>query len=113
MISPDQTFQTEVDSTVPFSTLVSDDFSSTELDPAVWAFTDPTADTIFTMTGNQVLLTPSASATHDVWTNGNYLPRVMQASEDTDFEIEVKFESALSEGIQTQGLLIEEDSEFV
>ena len=39
----------------------------------------------------------------------NTLPRITQLVEDTDFEIEAKFESLFTQGFQSQGILIEQD----
>jgi hypothetical protein len=49
--------------------------------------------------------------THDIWKNGNRAPRMMQAANDTDFELEVKFESPLDTRYQIQGILVEQDAD--
>ena len=47
---------------------------------------------------------------HDVWTNSNGLPRIMQPVGDTDFEVEAKFDSTLPAGyFRSQGILVEEN----
>jgi len=56
----------------------------------------------------QLLLTVPAGRAHDVWTAGNASLRVMQSASNTDFQIEVKFESPLTQRWQLQGLLVEE-----
>jgi hypothetical protein len=59
--------------------------------------------------GTQVLLSVPGGVSHDVWSDGNNALRLMQVANDTDFEVEVKFESALSQRHQLQGLLVEQD----
>lgn len=106
-LSGDLTFTT---SATASSGIVSDDFSGPNLDTLVWTFVNPLDDASVVMTGNQAqIVIPATGLVHDVWTNQNFVPRLMQAVEDTDFEVEAKFESALTEGFQSQGILIEQD----
>ena len=109
-ISQDLIFNTS--GGVDQSGIVSDDFSAAQLDTAVWTFINPLGDGTFNLTGIQLELTAPAGAVHDIWTSGSIVPRVMQAANDTDFELEVKFESALpSDGeFRSQGILVEADS---
>ncbi len=94
--------------------LVSDDFATQSLDPLVWSFVDPRGDASIVMTGTHAqIVVPATGAAHDVWTNGNFLPRLVQVVEDTDLRVEVKFESGLTGGFQSQGILIEQDAENV
>ena len=102
--SIDYTFTTASDS---FG-IVSDDFSGTLLDTGLWTVVDPQGDGAVSMTGTQVLLSVPAGTSHDVWSSGNDALRIMQPAGDTDFEIEVKFESAVSAKYQLQGLLVEQ-----
>jgi len=105
--SGDLTFIT--DAIVP-SVLVSDDFSSTALDTDVWTFINPFNDASVVMSGSQAqIVIPATPQVHDIWTYQDYVPRLMQAVEDTDFEIEAKFESGFTGGFQSQGILIEQD----
>ena len=41
---------------------------------------------------------------------GNQTPRLMQAANDVDFAVEVKFQSAVTAQYQTQGIVVEQDS---
>jgi hypothetical protein len=102
--SPDLTFQ----SFIP-STIASDDFNAGVLNTSLWRFIDPVGDAALTMTGKEVAITIPAGVSHDVWNSGNLAPRIMQDANDTNFEIEAKFTSALSKGFQIQGILIEEN----
>ncbi|MGD2110322.1 MAG: hypothetical protein PVI86_13155, partial [Phycisphaerae bacterium] len=93
---------------------VSDDFAGATLDGQLWTFIDPQTDSAVVTTGTHAeIVVPATADAHDVWTNGNYLPRLTQSVDDTDFEIEAKFESALTEGFQSQGILIEQDANHV
>jgi regulation of enolase protein 1 (concanavalin A-like superfamily) len=63
------------------------------------------------MTGTQLAITVPKGTAHDVWTSGNFVPQVQQAVSDTDFEVSVKFESSVNARFQSQGLLVQTDSE--
>lgn len=100
--------------TQPPSSLVSDDFNAFDLAP-FWTFIDPLADASLTMTGTN---TPNASVTlavpagseHDASTRGLQVPRIMQAANNTDFQVEAKFLSGVSQRFQMQGFIVEQDS---
>jgi hypothetical protein len=96
------------------SALVSDDFNVCALDGAVWSFVDPVGDASLSVNGSQLELSVPGGVAHDVWTGGNFAPRVMQSVSDEDFEVEVKFESTVADSFEMQGLIIEESaSEFL
>ena len=75
------------------------------LDNALYSSWRPSLST----NGTQLLLSVPADVSHDVWTPANQAPRLMQAIADTDFELEVKFESVPTQRYQLQGLLVEAD----
>ncbi len=91
------------------SGIVSDDFFSDTLDPNTWTFVDPVGDASYAMTGTRLELTVPVGVDHSIWTGGNHAARVMQSCADENFEIEVKFESAVNQRYQQQGLVIEQD----
>jgi uncharacterized repeat protein (TIGR02543 family) len=98
------------------TTFSSDDFNSFNLNTVLWQFIDPVGNATLTMTGTHtqdawVSISVPAGTSHNVWDTGNDAPRIMQSASDTDFEIEVKFESGVSQQYQMQGVLVEEDSE--
>lgn len=104
----DQTFVAGVE--VPPPVITSDDFGSTELDPSVWTFVDPLADADLLLTGSHAQIVIAATGeVHDAWTGINTLPRLMQQVENPDFVVEAKFDSPLSAGFQSQGILAEQD----
>ena len=59
------------------------------------------------MTDSHVQIDVPAGVSHDVW-NVNNAPRIMQPANDTDFEIEVRFDSEINAKYQLQGLIIDE-----
>jgi regulation of enolase protein 1 (concanavalin A-like superfamily) len=98
--------------TVP-GAVVSDDFHSGTLNTQRWQVVDPQGDSSVSFAGAgtpdaHLLLSVPAGTMHDPGSINTAL-RVMQAAADTDFEIEVKFESEPTQRYQTQGLLVEQD----
>lgn len=93
------------------SNIVSDDFNVCALNTERWNFTNPLGDATLEMTGSQVKIALPSATTHDVWDEGNNVPRIMQAASDTDFALEAKFESVIDQRYQLQGMLIEADSQ--
>ncbi len=96
------------------SALVSDDFNTCAIDPARWTYTDPQAGTAGATTlqhiNNTVVLSVPGGTAHDIWTGGIGAARLMQTTTNADFSIDVKFESALTQGFQLQGLLVQQDN---
>ena len=92
----------------------SDDFNSATLNTSVWSFINPLSDGSYAMTGYNsgnasIDISVPAGTEHDVWITGITVPRIMQPAADTDFEIEVKFESIVSVTYQQQGIIIEQE----
>jgi hypothetical protein len=96
------------------SSLVSDDFCDDELNP-VWTFVDPQSDGSFALSGSgtsdaYLEISVPAGLPHEMWTSGIQAPHVLQACNNTDFEIEVKLESGVNAPqFQEQGILIKQD----
>jgi regulation of enolase protein 1 (concanavalin A-like superfamily) len=102
--------------TVENSSIASDDFNVCTLDSNVWTYTDPVGDGTYSMTGTftqdaRLSISVPGGSSHNIWDDGNDSSRVMQATSDTDFEIEVKFDSGLSQKYQIQGILIQQDED--
>jgi regulation of enolase protein 1 (concanavalin A-like superfamily) len=96
-------------------TFQSDDFKRCSLGAGVWTFNNPLSDATLTATGSQVQISVPPGIDHDIWGTGpvdfkNNVASIMQPANDTDFEIEVKFDSGLSQRFQMQGILIKQDS---
>jgi hypothetical protein len=106
--SPDGTFATW-SSTNP-SGVVSDDFNACGVDGGLWSFVNPVGDGAAAVNGTQLELVVPGGVSHDVWSGGNMAPRLMQAANDTDFEIETKFESMIGATYQMQGMIVEQDA---
>ncbi len=94
----------------PSGPLVSDDFSSDNLDTSLWTFLDPVGDSSFAVSDGGLIISVPTNSEHDIWRSGSRAPRVTQEIADTDFGFQVKFESTPTEQFQLQGLLIEEDA---
>lgn len=109
-VSSDRVFSTLLPGGVDPSGIRSDDFHGAFLDTSLWTFVDPVGDGSVSVTGTQALLSVPSGSSHDVWTGGNYSARLMQAANDADFEVEVKFESAPGLRYQLQGLIVEQDA---
>jgi uncharacterized repeat protein (TIGR02543 family) len=94
--------------------VVSDDFSDKPLNRSIWTLINPGRDATFAIVGPLtrdawLCISVPGSSSHNIWDEGNRAARVMQSVRDTDFEIEVKFESGVSQKYQMQGILIEQD----
>jgi len=90
---------------------VSDDFSSANLNPQIWSIQDPVGGATFSIVNNELEISIPGGIEHDVWNTGNFSARVMQPTDNVDFEIEIKFSSLLSQQYQMQGMLIEQDTD--
>jgi uncharacterized repeat protein (TIGR02543 family) len=93
------------------SSPVSDDFNSCGLNTALWSFINPVGDGTYNVNGTQLLLNVPANVSHNIWLEGNRSVRVMQPTQNTDFEIITKFESSVTQRYQMQGILVEQDSQ--
>jgi regulation of enolase protein 1 (concanavalin A-like superfamily) len=76
----------------------------------VWTFVNPVGDGSVSVTNNALRISVPGGVDHDAWTSGNRAPRVMQMVADGDFEVEAKFESAVTQAYQLQGLIVEQDA---
>ena len=92
------------------SGLESDHFDGGSLDPR-WTFVDPVGDSTLSMTGSQASISVPAGSSHDIWQNENWAPRIRQSANNTDFELELKFDSAVASKFQLQGVMAEQDND--
>ena len=103
-------------STSASSGIFSDDFAACEVDSR-WTWVNPLdEDNVqLSLRGDQIAITvPGGDATapaHNVWTTGIDAPRLMQPSNDTDFTVEAKFDSAIEGFLAMQGILIQQDED--
>ncbi len=89
---------------------VSDDFNSCALNTGLWTFVNPASDGTYSVNGTQLQLHAPANVSHNIWLEGNRSVRVMQPTQNGNFEIVAKFESVVTQRYQMQGLLAEQDA---
>jgi regulation of enolase protein 1 (concanavalin A-like superfamily) len=108
--SNDQVFTTSNTSSggASSSGLVSDDFNG-NVDSSVWTFYDPVGDSTLSTTETQAIITVPSGSSHDLWKDSLFAPRIRQAANNADFEVEVKFDSILSTQYQGNGIAVEQD----
>ncbi len=101
------------------SDLRSDDFNSATSEPnPAWRFYDPYDTTAsndpgqstLTFDGSNALIAIPGGLTHDLWktNDSNKAPRLLQATSDTDFQFEAKFETSPNVKHQMQGLIVQQ-----
>ncbi|RKZ56853.1 MAG: hypothetical protein DRQ44_16355, partial [Gammaproteobacteria bacterium] len=105
---------------IPAGQFVSDDFNACDLNP-VWTFVDPqgdaTAPTIqgaFTGDAKVAITVPSGGA-HELFEGNIGAPYIIQETTDTDFTLDVKFDSVLPvSNYAMQGIIVrQDDSEWL
>ena len=104
--STDATFATNACS----STIRADEFNAGSLNTGIWTLVDPLGDASVTMSGTQAEIVVPAGAAHDVWAGTDTVTRLLQPVPNANFEVEVKFDRAVSSGFQQQGLLVEQNA---
>ncbi|HVL93799.1 MAG TPA: LamG-like jellyroll fold domain-containing protein [Acidimicrobiales bacterium] len=87
--------------------IASDDFSSTTLHSR-WSFVNPVGDATLSLTGTNAVISVPAGVNHDLWAGANRAPRLVQEGPVGDFEVEAKFESAVTQRFQVQGIVVEQ-----
>lgn len=97
----------------PVVSFRSDDFNAFNLNPGFWTFSDPLGDATLLLTGTKTAnarlsLSVPAGVRHDLFTGRNSAPRLLQPASNTDFTLEVKFDSPVSQAYQLQGVLIQQ-----
>lgn len=87
----------------------SDDFNQAALAPFWIHIPGVPGDPTPVMSGSAVEIMVPAGTSHNIWRSGNFSSRIMQPAPDSDFEVEVKFTSGVSDTFQMQGILVEQD----
>ncbi len=90
------------------SSISSDDFNAPTLNTELWTYVDPLNDGSHGVTGTQLSLGVPAGVVHDAYTGPNNTPRVLQSTNDTDFDIEFKLDSPMP-STQGGGILVQAD----
>ncbi len=83
----------------------SDEFNGSSLS-STWTVVDPRGDSTVTVGGGTVSISSPGSPTHDIWVNGVNAARIMQPVSNNDFQVESKFDSAVTQKYQLQGILV-------
>ena len=109
----DQVFTTASASTNP-SGIISDDFSESALNTSLWQLYDPLGDATVTLVGTgtsnaELSFSVPGGVSHDPWTTDT-APRLLQAANNTDFTVETKFDSAVTQGYESQGIMVQQDA---
>ncbi len=105
------------------TTFVSDDFNAYNLKRPLWTLVDPKNDCTLNLQGvnsgsARLFLTTPAGTTHDIWSDGNTAPRILQNCANEDFTVETKFLSSVT-GVsfsryQAEGILVQaDDNNFI
>jgi hypothetical protein len=87
---------------------LSDDFNGPTLNTSLWTFINPLGDATLSMTGSQVSIAVPSGTAHYTGSGINTAPRIMQSSQDGNFEIEARFDTAVNAN-RLHGIRIEED----
>lgn len=108
-------FSLEVQAQASNGALVSDDFCSGNLDSSIWTFVDPLNDASLSFSNPfspdaHCQIHVPAGTEHQVWTNGIEVPHIYQQISDSDFQLEVKFESPLTSQYMEQGIVVKESA---
>ena len=91
--------------------VVSDDFAGCGTLNPMWTWVDPLGQADYALTGTQAQIIVPPGVNYEIWKNGNKSARFVQDIANTNFEIIVKFDSPVTQGYQTQGVLIETDDD--
>ncbi len=71
---------------------------------------NPTGDATFTATGTHLEIHVPEGADHNIWKNINNAPRILQSADNKDFEVIAKFDSAVTQPAQIQGIVVQQDA---
>ncbi|MCC6398000.1 MAG: T9SS type A sorting domain-containing protein, partial [Bacteroidetes bacterium] len=94
------------------TSLVTDEFNSTALHPR-WAPVDPLGDATFATPDSVLTIALPGVISHELWVDGYHAPHVYQTANNTDVQIDVKWNSPItgtSTEYRTQGIVAEQDA---
>ena len=99
--------------TIPVVAFRSDDFNASNLNTAIWTFSDPLGDATLLLGGTKtsnagLLLSVPEGVSHDLFTGRNTAPRILQPATNADFTLDVKFDSPVSQPFQVQGVIVQQ-----
>ncbi|MFN2170923.1 MAG: InlB B-repeat-containing protein [Candidatus Promineifilaceae bacterium] len=88
--------------------ITSDDFDTCSLN-SIWTFQEgQTGDPAPAFDGTNLVLSVPEGIDHDIWEDGIFASRVVQALPEGDFGVEVKFNSEMEKQFQTRGIIVED-----
>jgi Chitobiase/beta-hexosaminidase C-terminal domain/Beta xylosidase C-terminal Concanavalin A-like domain/FG-GAP-like repeat len=90
--------------------IVSDNFDESTLNTSLWTKENPLGDGIVTMIGTAATLNVPQGTIHTLTTNGDNTLRIMQPVGNSNFSVDVRFQSVPEIGNQDEGILVEQDS---
>ena len=90
--------------------VVSDNLDEPALNTSLWTIENPLGDGTVVMTGTGADLNVPMGRSHDLWTSGANAVRIMQPVANSDFSVDVRFQSAVEVGNQDEGIMVEQDS---
>jgi regulation of enolase protein 1 (concanavalin A-like superfamily) len=90
--------------------VVSDNLDEPALNTSLWTIENPLGDGTVVMTGTGANLNVPMGRSHDLWTSGANAVRIMQPVSNSDFSVDVRFQSAVEIGNQDEGIMVEQDS---
>jgi hypothetical protein len=90
--------------------IVSDNFDESTLNSSLWTTENPLGDGIVTMIGTAATLNVPQGTIHNLSTSGDNTLRIMQPVGNSNFSVDVRFQSAPEIGNQDEGILVEQDS---
>jgi hypothetical protein len=88
----------------------SDEFAADSLDGTRWIVRDARGDSRVSVNGAQLVIEVPAGTSHNVWTNDNMAPRVLQRVANGDLDLVAKFDAQMSRRFQMQGIIVEQDA---
>ena len=96
------------------ASMVSDDFNYPSLDASLWTFVNPRNDASLSFANKRIGITVPGGVEHNIWTDGNNVPRIVQniPGNTNAFEVIVKYTTPPTGGLQnimTQGIILEQD----
>lgn len=89
-------------------TIQSDDFNACTLSAHWNTVLGQTEDPEPTLNNGQLTFSVPENIRHDIWTDQISVSRLMQAVSDDDFEVEIKYDSLMTDEFQTRGILVEQ-----
>ncbi len=86
---------------------VSDNFAGDSAPKPFWRFLDPLGDGGVSVAGDLASISVPGGFTHDFWSSGIDVPRLLQAAPGGDFHVEVEFASLPAAQYQMQGIIVQ------